>query len=73
MFLIIFIEFIGIAYFACLRGNVTSICSNFQHKKNLETVKQDELQLWLMLLDKAHPYKRLPGALQLIQENYPSK
>ena len=44
-------------------GNVTSIVADLEAKKNVETVKQDQLQLWLMRLDKANPLRKLPNAL----------
>ena len=48
---IIVMQFIGIAFFAYLMANVSSIVADLASKKNVETVKQDNLQVWLMRLD----------------------
>ena len=50
----ILMQFVGIAFFAYLMGNVSSIVADYAAKRDRDTIKQDQLDLWVMRLDKAN-------------------
>ena len=58
-----FIEFIGILFFAYLMGNVSTYLTNFQLKEEAANEREIELNKWLLMLDSFRHDKTMPPGL----------
>lgn len=62
------VEIVGILFFAYLTGTVTSVILN---KRKLDIIqRQNDIDKWLMLLDKNRPEKRISSALYIKIRNF---
>jgi Ion transport protein/Cyclic nucleotide-binding domain len=58
-----FIEFVGIMFFAYLMGNVSTYLTNFQLKEESANEKENELNKWLLMMDGFRSDKTMPPGL----------
>ena len=65
-----FIEFIGIMFFAYLMGNVSTYLTNFQLKEEAANERENELNKWLLMLDGFRHDKTMPAGLIEKIRNY---
>lgn len=66
-----FIEFIGIMFFAYLMGNVSTYLTNFQLKEEAANERENELNKWLLMLDGFRHDKTMPpGLIEKIREYF---
>jgi hypothetical protein len=60
---VVFLEFIGILFFANLTSNITSILLNLKMKEIAKYSRIHDLDIWLLILDRSRQDKRIQGNL----------